>query len=137
MTLPSMFDISLPANFFIKEDCLRLMHECFSQYFFICPYAVVYTYPTPILVGVEGMVLWAQSTTPFIECVDMTHPGIFRDLMELAESGARWVEHQSIRYGFSKFPEMSECPGTGVQDESYQIWDWSDGAATMPCNQAS
>ncbi|KAH7227900.1 hypothetical protein BKA60DRAFT_554110 [Fusarium oxysporum] len=77
MTLPSIFDISLPANFFIKEDCLRLMHECFNQYFLICPYAMVYTYPTPILVGFDGtMVLWAQSTTPFVECVDMIHTRI-------------------------------------------------------------
>lgn len=127
MTLPSIFYISLPANFFVKEDCLRLMHECFHQYFFICPYAMVYTYSTPILVGFDGtMVLWAQSTTPFVECVDMTHPRIHLELMELAESGARWVDYQSIRYGFSKLAEMSIYPDSG-----------SDGVTTMSCNQAN
>jgi len=61
----------------------------------------------------------------------------FIRLIELAESGARWVEHQSIRYGFSKLAEMSECPDSVFQDESSQIWDWSDGVATMSCNQAN
>lgn len=138
MALPSIFDTYLPANFFIKEDCLSLMHGCFNQYFFICPYAMVHTHPTPILVGFDGTtVLWAQSTTPFVECVDMTHRRIHQELMELAESGARWVEYQSIRYGFSKVAAMPESPNSGLQDESSQNWDWSDGATVMWCNQAN
>jgi hypothetical protein len=133
-----MFDISLPVNFAIKEDCLGLMDECFDQYFFICPYAMVYTHPTPILVGFDGtIVLWAQSTTPFVECVDMTHYRIHQELMELAETGARWVEYQSIRYGFSKLASMPQCPNSAFQDEHSQNWGWSDAATAIWCNQAS
>lgn len=108
MTLFNLLDTCLPPNYYIKQDCLRLMNDHFYPFFSLCPFTKIQPSPIPILVDADGAIaLWAQTRYPSAEVVDMSHDELHSVLLQLARSGASWTDYQSVRYGFrgpSKLP---------------------------------
>ncbi|CAF3461082.1 unnamed protein product [Fusarium graminearum] len=100
----SAFDVFLPPNYLIREDCLGLVNQAsFGLFFEVLPFIEVHSWPTAILIDPEfTVVLWAQRIFPSSEWVDMTHDGVRRTLTELADSGASCAEYQMVIYWFMK-----------------------------------
>lgn len=95
-------EFSLPTNYLIREDCLRLVNDHFGLFEFL-PFAEINPWPAPILIDPQGtIVLWAQALLPWTQWVDMTHSGVHRTLTELADSGATCTDYQLIRYWFMR-----------------------------------
>lgn len=114
MTLFNLLDACLPPNYYIKQNCLKLMNDHFYPFVSFCPFTKIQPFPTPILVDANGTVaLWAQTRYPSAEVVDISHDELHSTLMQLAGSGASWTDYQSVRYGFRDHSTLPVNLGLG------------------------